>query len=260
MNIFEALKKIQDSHIAIRPFNNYEASNLVVHHDTGVNFKSNADEWPINKVEFSGQGNLNIKVLIPGQLHVTDSKIYACSEIRSVTIVKNGELKLQYLQLSKNKEDQSRLVAAGIKIKNNIVDLGQFALTERASLAISEIGEVAVNDFLRKLYASPKPANDHEPTEEEKLLALLGLKNGIYTKPVKTQETVEENDKVKISLKDLSSKTTKLAKHLKELKLSVKPVNLGQLIYDIKCLKIKGNYSFSHSLTNDITVTGTLHV
>lgn len=260
MNIFEALTLIKNSNIAVSPFANYEAATETERVETGAYFKSDKNAWPINEVAYSTQGNLNIKLVMTGKLYITEKMTYDAKEIRNVTIVKNGELKQTFLVVEKNKTAQAQLIAAGVPVKNNVIDLSHFNLTDTTSLSIETISEAAVNDYLHKL-KTPKTVKAESQVPKSKLelmLETLGLKNGIYTAPVKKQTVVEANDKLAIKLAGLSSNTTKLAKKLKDANVTVKNVNLSKIKYDMRCLKMTGTKNISYSLSDGTTVTGTV--
>lgn len=260
MNIFEALTAIKNSQIAVVPFTNYDAATVTDRVETGAYFKSTTNEWPINEVSYSSQGNLNLKFMIPGKLKLTETKQYDCAEIRNISIVKNGELKQQFLIVAKDKAAQARLAAAGVEVKNNVVDLSKYRLTDTTNLDMSEVAKTVVHARLKKLKTVKVPKVTAQLTVEEKILATLGLKNGLYTAPVKKTTIVESNDKIAIKLDGLSSDSTKLARKLKDLNVNVENVDLNKMMYDAKCLKLNGQLNINYRLTDDVTITGTVQM
>lgn len=259
MNIYKALNTLKSLNITCKPFDNYDASNLVERKDNGCYFKSNENEWPVDTVKYASTGNLNMMFKIPGVLHINNSLKQDCSEVRNVTVVKNGELKIQFLQLTKDKSEQQKLIDLGMKIKNNILDLSQFKLTDAIDVDLQELVNAVVSDVVAKC-KNYKPRPKIELTAEQKLFAQFGLKNGIYTAPVKTQTVVEHNDKKIVKIDGLSSNTTKLAQKIRSLNIAVTRSNLNELLYNIRCLKKPVNINFTKQLTEDIKLTGTIQM
>lgn len=234
--VFQALEALRSSNIAVAPFANYDVANDVEFADNGTHFKSTENMWPIHKVEYSGQGNLNITFKIPGTMYEPDGTAHQCFERRTVTIVKNGELKTQYLQLTKNKEAQSALP---FPVKNNILDLGKFKLTTARSVNIDEVFKARVNKFAKDLFKTKRSATPM--TAEQARLNSLGLRpDGYYCKPVSRQSVVESNDQVKVSMIGYCNNTTKGAKALKTALTGVQipDSNYNELVYQMKCLKV----------------------
>lgn len=237
MKIIEALNIIKSNNIAIAPFFNYEAANQITFVDNGTRFKSNEDFWPIDSINYSSQGNLNVTFKIPGVMIEEDGTAHECKEIRTITIVKNGEIKLQYLQLNKDKTAQAQLIAAGIEIKNNIVDLSKYELCDTIAPTVRQLFEAFVDKTICGLHTV---SNRHqvELTEEQRRLANLGLRpDGYYCKPVVAQVTVEANDKVVAKIKKLSTKTTALANALRETVdvSTLSAYKFNELLYNAKC-------------------------
>lgn len=258
MYIFEVLNKIKETGICVRPFTNYDASNNTERHETGAHFKSTDNEWPVSKVEFTKAGNLNLKFFIDGHLKVNENQSYPCKEIRNISIVQNGELKLQYLQVTKDKDQQDRLRAQGIEVKNNIVDLSKYKLTDHENIRLDDMVKTIVHNKLKELKTVKSPKPTRVKSQQELILETLGLKDGYYTAPVKKITTVIPNSQCTIKIDKLSTNSTKLAKQLKELNIQVEPVDLNRMIYDAKCQNVHGAMDFSYRLTNDITITGSV--
>ncbi len=234
--VFQALEALRSANILVAPFTNYDAANQVEFSENSTHFKSTENLWPIHKVEYSGQGNLNITFKIPGTMYEADGTAHPCYERRTVTIVKNGELKTQYLQLTKNKEAQASLP---FPVKNNIVDLGKFALTTARAVNIDEVFKARVFKFAKDLFKTKAPAV--QMTTEQARLNSLGLRpDGCYCKPVANQSVVESNDQIKVSLIGYCNKTTKGAKALKTALTGVQipDSNYNELVYQMKCLKV----------------------
>lgn len=253
--VFQVLETLRSSNIEVAPFTNYDAANQTEYNENGTYFKSDKNMWPIHKVEYSGQGNLNITFKIPGKMVEATGAEHPCFECRTITIVKNGELKQQFLQLTKNKEAQATLPFA---VKNNILDLGKFLLTTAETVNIDDVFKARVNKFAKDLFKTKKPAA--QLTAEQVRLCALGLRpDGYYCKPVAKQTTVEANDDVKVSLVGLCNKTTKSAKALKEALTNVQipDSNYNELVYQMKCLHVHCSKACTTKIGNQ-TITGTV--
>ena len=256
MNIFEALTAIKNSNVACKPFDNYDKCNETTVADNGTRFVADSDCWPIYKVEYASTGNLNIKFDIPGKMIEANGTEHRCKQLRTITIVKNGELKQQFLQMTKDKWEQGRL---NVPCKNNIVNLGQFPLTDKTAVDVKEVFDASVNKFVASLFAEKKPAVQMTP--EQIRLNHLGLRpDGYYQKPVTGTRVIEANDEIKVKLNGLSTKTTVAAKNLKTA-MTGKQIGdfkkLNELLYTMKVLKVHADNDFSTKV-GDIEVKGTI--
>ena len=257
MILFEALTAIKNSNVACKPFDNYDHANETITAENGTRFVADSDCWPIYAVEYASTGNLNIKFDIPGKMIEANGKEHRCKQMRTITIVKNGELKQQFLQMTKDKWEQSRLT---VPVKNNIVNLGQFPLTDKTTVDVKEVFNASVNKFVASLFktAPVKPAMS---TEQIRLNALGLRPDGYYNKPVFARVCVEANDEIKVNLKGLSSKTTAAAKKLKT-DLTGKQLGdykkLNEMLYTMKVLKIHGDTDCTTKV-HGIEIKGTVN-
>ena len=235
--VFQALEALRSANIKVKPFINYDAANQVETVDNGVTFKSDEDQWVIGKVEYSGQGNLNLKFYIDGTMTEPDGTEHRCKEVRSISVVKNGELKLQFLMIDR------KATECPVPVKNHIVDLSQYDLTDATDVDVDEVFRQNVMKFAQSLFYS-RPVR--VLSAEQARLSALGLSpDGFFNKPVAKQTEVEANDKVTLKIAGCSNKTTKTAKALK-IALSDRVIpesNLNKLLYDMKCLKKTGSFN-----------------
>lgn len=256
MILFEALTAIKNSNVACKPFDNYDHSNETIVAENGTRFVPDADCWPIYAVEYASTGNLNIKFDIPGKMIEANGKEHRCKQMRTITIVKNGELKQQFLQMTKDKWEQGRLT---VPVKNNIINLGQFPLTDKTTVDVKEVFNASVNKFVASLYKTA-PAKPVMSPEQIRLNALGLRPDGYYNKPVFARSVIEANDEIKVSLKGLSSKTTVAAKNLKE-RLAGKQIDdykkLNELLYNMKVLKIHADTNCSTKI-DGVEIKGTV--
>lgn len=255
MTIFEALNLISMAQVPVSPFTNYDPTTTREYDDNGCHFIANTNCWPIHSVKYSEQGNLNITVIIHGIMTEPDGKKHNCKQIRTATVVKGGSLNIQYLQLTKNKEEQSRL-PADFKVKNNIIDLGQFALTDKTNVDESEMFKEGVYAFIEKLNKNSTRLN-YVMDDEEFRLSCLGLNpDGVYNKPVKTAFYPAPEHVCKVSITGCSSKNTKLAQKLKTAQLTVPKSKINELFYTAQVLNIHKEVPASFNLCPEISLTG----
>ena len=231
--IYEALTILKDARIPCSPFANYDPTNEIEYDDNGCSFKACHHEWPIYSISYSSRGNLNIAFVMDGVMTEPDGKAHACKQIKNVTIVKNGKINLQYLQLTKNKTVQAKLPAT-LGVKNNIVDLGKFALTDKTTVSASDIFKASCVDFVNKMHASPK--EKIAMSDEQIRLAGLGLRvDGYYCKPCRVIATEKPEHECKVSISGCSSKSTKLSKKLATIGPFPKS-NVNELMYTAQVL------------------------
>lgn len=231
--IYQALTTLKEKKIPCSPFMNYDASNEIEYAENGCSFRALKSEWPIHNISYSSRGNLNVSFIMEGVMTEPSGYVHNCKQIKNVTVVKNGKINLQYLQLSRNKALQAQL-PADFGVKNNIIDLGKFALTDKTSVSASEIFKAGCVDFVNKMHASPKAKV--AMTDEQIRLANLGLRtDGFYCRPVKKIATDVPEHECKVSISGCSSKTTKMAKKL----ATVGPFptsNVNELLYTAQVL------------------------
>ena len=101
--IYQALTTLKDKQIPCSPFMNYDASNEIEYADNGCSFRALKSEWPIHNISYSSRGNLNVSFVMEGVMTEPSGYVHNCKQIKNVTVVKNGKINLQYLQLSRNK-------------------------------------------------------------------------------------------------------------------------------------------------------------
>ena len=260
MTLIEVLNAIKETGVKVSPFTNYDKVTEAEYADNGISFKCNEAEWPIHNINFTSVGNLNISFEQAGIMTEPDGTAHECKQYRQIAVVRDGELYQQFLQLTKDKTEQARLVAAGIKVKNNIINLGDYPLTDKTTVNVDEIFSEKVVDFIGSLH---KPYVNKFPkmSEEEYRLYLLGLSpDGVYSKKA-THIAVKKDDSVKVAIKGLSSKTTKAAQDLKTATagITVSKSKLNELIYTARVLKVHADRAASCMFAGK-TFTGTVKV
>lgn len=214
MTIIEVLKAIKEAGIKVSPFTNYDRVTEVEYADNGVSFKPNEKEWPIHGISITSSGNLNISFEQEGVLTEPDGATHNCKQYRQICIVRDGELYQQFLQVTKDKAEQARL--ATVKIKNNIVNLGDYPLTDKTAVDIDEIFSEKVKDFVGSLQKAAPGTAFPEMTEEEYRLYRLGLRpDGVYSRKA-SYVSAPKDMSTKVAIKGFSSKTTKAAIELKK--------------------------------------------
>ena len=149
MTIIEVLTAIKEAGIKVSPFTNYDKVTEAEYADNGVSFKPNETEWPIHNISITSAGNLNISFEQEGVLTEPDGTTHNCKQYRQICIVRDGELYQQFLQVTKDKTEQARLTT--VKIKNNIINLGDYPLTDKTTVNIDEIFSEKVKDFVGSL-------------------------------------------------------------------------------------------------------------
>ena len=174
MTIIEVLKAIKEAGIKVSPFTNYDKVTEAEYADNGVSFRPNEKEWPIHGISITSSGNLNISFEQEGVLTEPDGATHNCKQYRQICIVRDGELYQQFLQVTKDKAEQARL--ATVKIKNNIVNLGDYPLTDKTAVDVDEIFSEKVKDFVGSLQKAASGNAVPEMTEEECRLYRLGLR------------------------------------------------------------------------------------
>ena len=259
MTIIEVLKAIKEAGIKVSPFTNYDKVTEAEYADNGVSFRPNEKEWPIHGISITSSGNLNISFEQEGVLTEPDGTTHACKQYRQICIVRDGELYQQFLQVTKDKAEQARL--ATVKIKNNIVNLGDYPLTDKTAVDIDEIFSEKVKDFVGSLQKAAPGTAFPEMTEEEYRLYRLGLRpDGVYSRKA-TYVSAAKDTSTKVAIKGFSSKTTKAAIELKKetAGMTIPASKVNELVYAAKALKIHADRPSSCTFAGK-TFTGTVKI
>lgn len=258
MTLYEVLNFIAQKKVPVSPFVNYDPTTEIEYADDGCEFKANGNCWPIQSVKYSERGNLNITVFIDGTVTEPNGAQHDCKQARNATVVKNGKLNIQYLQLTKDKAEQSKLPPE-FNVKNNIIDLGQFPLTDKTSVSMDEIFKEGVYAFMNKL--NKRVGKEAPMTEEQFRLSNMGLKpDGFYCKPKRVVAVEPPEHDCKVSIAGCSNKTTKLATTLKEF-AAVHPIpksKVNELMYTAQVLNIHGTKTSNFAVTPTMILNGTV--
>ncbi len=259
MTIIEALKEIKATGVKVSPFTNYDKITEVEYDENGLSFKPNEKEWPIYSIDITSVGNLNIKFEMAGILTEPDGTTHECKQYRQIAVVRDGELYQQFLQVTKDKTEQARLTS--VKVKNNIINLGDYQLTDKTTVDIDEIFTEKVKDFVGSLQKPSAGTAFPKMTEEQYRLYQLGLRpDGVYSR--KTVYSSAPKDTVtKVAIKGFSSKTTKAAQDLKTATagLAVPKSKVNELIYTAKALKLHIDRAATCTFAGK-TFTGTVKI
>ena len=257
MTIIEVLKAIKEAGIKVSPFTNYDKVTEAEYADNGVSFRPNEKEWPIHGISITSSGNLNISFEQEGVLTEPDGATHNCKQYRQICIVRDGELYQQFLQVTKDKAEQARL--ATVKIKNNIVNLGDYPLTDKTTVNIDEIFSEKVKDFVGSLQKAAPGIAFPEMTEEEYRLYRL-RPDGVYSRKA-TYVSAPKDMSTKVAIKGFSSKTTKAAIELKKetAGMTIPASKVNELVYAAKVLKIHADRTSSCTFAGK-TFTGTVKI
>lgn len=244
MTLYEALIEIKNAGIKVSPFTNYDKVTEVQYEDNGVSFQLTDHEWPIHSVVYTKDGNLNISFEMPGILTEPDGTRHECKQIRQISIVRDGELYQQFLQITKDKTEQAKLT--NVKVKNNIVNLGDYSLTDKTAVTVNEIFSEKVVDFLGSLHAAEVTCVPVKLSPEQMRLNMIGLRpDGIYCKKVAFASIPPKDTTTKVMIDGCSTKTTKVAKALKTESAgwTIPKSKLNEMIYTAKVLKVHADQS-----------------
>ena len=259
MTLIEALNEIKNTGIKVSPFTNYDKITEAEYADNGVSFKPDETEWPIHSINYTSAGNLNISFEQTGILTEPDGTTHTCKQYRQIAVVRDGELYQQFLQVTKDKTEQARLM--NVKVKNNIINLGEYQLTDKTVVDIDEIFSEKVKDFVGSLQTSGSKASFPEMTEEQYRLYQLGLRpDGVYSKKAIYTSSPKDTS-TKVAIKGFSSKTTKAAIELKKetAGMAIPKSKVNELVYTAKVLKVHADRPSTCTFAGK-TFTGTVKV
>ena len=200
-NILELLTNLNAAGVRVNLLNNYDPATYTSkagEDKQGVRFKQDTPYYKLPKYEISSAGNLNVSFVLNGKAtDLITGKSYDAINFKCISFVKNQQLFKKTLDICP--EDAGIVRDLGYDIKDNVIDLTQFSLTDGIDVDWNDFADACVERYIYEaLRERTKKTPDLTPrTQEETRL----LKEGYDTRtkvwsPIVTSTLIRvKNDK-----------------------------------------------------------------
>lgn len=200
-NILELLTNLNAAGVRVNLLNNYDPATYTSkagEDKQGVRFKQDTPYYKLPKYEISSAGNLNVSFVLKGTAtDLITGKSYEAINFKCISFVKNQQLFKKTLDICP--EDAGIVRDLGYDIKDNVIDLTQFSLTDGIDVDWNDFADACVERYIYEaLRERAKKTPDLTPrTQEETRL----LKEGYDTRtkvwsPIVTSTLIRvKNDK-----------------------------------------------------------------
>lgn len=183
MNIVSAIEQLHNAGIRANLLDNYNPANLLEGTSLQlVHFRCINAYNVIPMPEISSAGNFNLKFCLQGKAIdiIHDNVEYDAIQFKTISIVKNKQLFKNTLTI--HQDDVQKVVNMGFNVKDNILDLTQFSLTEDLqSYTGFDLAKAAVLQMMYNCTREVKKRTKVELTGNDKFLAENGFKNGVWS-------------------------------------------------------------------------------
>lgn len=200
-NILELLTNLNAAGVRVNLLNNYDPATYTSkagEDKQSVRFKQDTPYYKLPKYEISSAGNLNVSFVLKGTAtDLITGKSYDAINFKCISFVKNQQLFKKTLDICP--EDAGIVRDLGYDIKDNVIDLTQFSLTDGIDVDWNDFADACVERYIYEaLRERAKKTPDLTPrTQEETRL----LKEGYDTRtkvwsPIVTSTLIRvKNDK-----------------------------------------------------------------
>lgn len=174
-NILELLTNLNAAGVRVNLLNNYDPATYTSkagEDKQGVRFKQDTPYYKLPKYEISSAGNLNVSFVLKGKAtDLTTGKSYDAINFKCISFVKNQQLFKKTLDICP--EDAGIVHDLGYDIKDNVIDLTQYSLTDGIDVDWNDFADACVERYIYEaLRERTHKTHDLTPrtTEEKRLL------------------------------------------------------------------------------------------
>jgi hypothetical protein len=174
-NILELLTSLNAAGVRVNLLNNYDPATYTSkagEDKQSVRFKQDTPYYKLPKYEISSAGNLNVSFVLKGKAtDLTTGKSYDAINFKCISFVKNQQLFKKTLDICP--EDAGIVRDLGYDIKDNIIDLTQYSLTDGIDVDWYDFADACVERYIYEaLRERTHKTHDLTPRtlDEERLL------------------------------------------------------------------------------------------
>ena len=241
-NILELLTNLNTAGVRVNLLNNYDPATYTSkagEDKQGVRFKQDTPYYKLPKYEISSAGNLNVSFVLNGKaVDLLTGKSYDAINFKCISFVKNQQLFKKTLDICP--EDADIVRDLGYDIKDNVIDLTQYSLTDGIDVDWNDFADACVERYIYEaLRERTKKTPDLTPrTSEETRL----LKEGYDTRskvwsPIVTSTLIRvknnKTDYIGFGKVNGNKGIPRIADILFNIENSVKLSNASKAIYEL---------------------------
>jgi hypothetical protein len=149
-NILELLTNLNTAGVRVNLLNNYDPATYTSkagEDKQGVRFKQDTPYYKLPKYEISSAGNLNVSFVLKGEaVDLSTGKSYEAINFKCISFVKNQLLFKKTLDICP--EDAGIVRDLGYDIKDNVIDLTQYSLTDGIDVDWDEFADACVERYI----------------------------------------------------------------------------------------------------------------
>jgi len=149
-NILELLTNLNAAGVRVNLLNNYDPATYTSkagEDKQGVRFKQDTPYYKLPKYEISSAGNLNVSFVLKGEaVDLSTGKSYEAINFKCISFVKNQLLFKKTLDICP--EDAGIVRDLGYDIKDNVIDLTQYSLTDGIDVDWDEFADACVERYI----------------------------------------------------------------------------------------------------------------
>lgn len=174
-NILELLTSLNAAGVRVNMLNNYDPATYTSkagEDKQSVRFKQDTPYYKLPKYKISSAGNLNVSFVLKGKAtDLTTGKSYEAINFKCISFVKNQQLFKKTLDICP--EDAGIVRDLGYDIKDNVIDLTQYSLTDGIDVDWYDFADACVERYIYEaLRERTHKTHDLTPRtlDEERLL------------------------------------------------------------------------------------------
>lgn len=146
----ELLTNLSAAGVRVNLLNNYDPATYTSkagEDKQGVRFKQDTPYYKLPKYEISSAGNLNVSFVLKGEaVDLSTGKAYEAINFKCISFVKNQLLFKKTLDICP--EDAGIVRDLGYDIKDNVIDLTQYSLTDCIDVDWDEFADACVERYI----------------------------------------------------------------------------------------------------------------
>lgn len=241
-NILELLTNLNAAGVRVNLLNNYDPATYTSkakEDKQGVRFKQDTPYYKLPKYEISSAGNLNVSFVLKGEaVDLSTGKAYEAINFKCISFVKNQLLFKKTLDICP--EDAGIVRDLGYDIKDNVIDLTQYSLTDGIDVDWDEFADACVERYIYEALRerTPKTPDLTPRTPDETRL----LKEGYDTRskvwsPIVTSTLIRvrnnKTDYIGFGYVNGNKGVPRIKDILTNIENRVKLSNASKAIYDL---------------------------
>lgn len=241
-NILELLTNLNAAGVRVNLLDNYDPATYTSkagEDKQSVRFKQDTPYYKLPKYEISSVGNLNVSFVLNGKaVDLLTGKSYDAINFKCISFVKNQQLFKKTLDICP--EDADIVRDLGYDIKDNVIDLTQFSLTDGVDVDWNDFADACVERYiyeaLRERTHKTPDLTPRTPEENRLLLEGYDTRSKVWS-PIVTSTLIRvkntKTDYIGFGRVNGNKGIPRIADILFNIENSVKLSNASKAIYEL---------------------------